>query len=102
MVPFMYGLKELVKTLLGLVVLTKCKSGVRLKEIDFSNKANMFKLQNINLGFAAEKKLSKLTRLDTVTQVNDFRKGAKDFVVSLLIKWFYDIQIYLAPYYFLS
>ena len=71
MIPFMYtDLKSLIQSLLESVVkqnvLSQCKIGIPVKELDLCNKENLLNLKDINLGFAVPNTV-KLRRNDTVT-----------------------------------
>ena len=55
MIPFIYtDLKSLIQSLLKLVVkqdvLSQCKTGIQMKQLDFCNKENPPNLKDINLG----------------------------------------------------
>ena len=95
MIPYCYFyLKSIIKQLLGIIVEPKiidsCKTGKQLKDIDLSDKKNLLSLEKMNLGFAVEHTIKSLKRLDAVSnlQVNEFKKSAQIFIVSMLTKLF--------------
>ena len=95
MIPYFYFyLKSIIKQLLGIIVEPKiidsCKTGKQLKDIDLSDKKNLLSLEKMNLGFAVEHTIKSLKRLDAVSnlQVNEFKKSAQIFIISMLTKLF--------------
>ena len=95
MIPNWYfHLKSIIKQILGIIVETKiidsCKTGKQLKDIDLLDKKNLVPLVKMNLGFAVEHAIKRLKRLDAVSnlQVNEFKKSAQIFIISMLTKLF--------------
>ena len=95
MIPFMYtDLKSLIQSLLELVVkqdvLSQCKTGIQMKQLDLCNKENLLNLKDINLGFAVPNIIAKLRRNDTVTlaEVKEFKVGTQKFIIGVIIKLF--------------
>ena len=95
MIPFMYtDLKSLIQSLLELVVkqdvLSQCKTGIQMKQLDLCNKENLLNLKDINLGFAVPNIIAKLRRNDTVTlaEVKEFKVGTQKFIIGMIIKLF--------------
>ena len=90
MIPFVYfDLKDLVIKLLDIIVkptvISNCKSGKQLKEIDLSNEENLISIGKINMGFAVED-IKRLKQQDKVSlsQLKAFKEGAQQFVISIL------------------
>ena len=72
MIPYMYNdLQKLFRKLILLIVkldlLQNCKSARDMKNLDLSNKSNLLKLKDINIGFAASSTLKELKRKDLIT-----------------------------------
>ena len=95
MIPFMYtDLKSLIQSLLELVVkqdvLSQCKTGIQMKQLDLCNKENLLNLKDINLGFAVPNIIAKLRRNDTATlaEVKEFKVGTQKFIIGMIIKLF--------------
>ena len=65
MIPYMYNdLQKLLKKLIFLIVkldlLQNCKSATYMNNLDLSDKSNLLKLKDINIGFAASSTLKEL------------------------------------------
>ena len=96
MIPFMYtDLKLLIQSLLlELVVkqdvLSQCKTGIQMKQLDLCNKENLLNLKDRNRGFAVPNIIAKLRRNDTVTlaEVKEFKVGTQKFIIGMIIKLF--------------
>ena len=72
MIPCMCNdLQKLLRKLILLIVkpdlLQNCKSATNMKNLDLSDKGNLLKLKDINLGFAASSTLKELKRKDLIT-----------------------------------
>ena len=95
MIPFMYtDLKSLIQSLLKLVVkqnvLSQCKTGIQIKQLDLCNKENLLNLKGINLGFAVPNIIAELRRNDTATlaEVKEVKVGTQKFIIGMIIKLF--------------
>ena len=87
MILFIYtDLKSLIQSLLGLVVkqdvLSQCKTGIQIKQLDPFNKENLLNLKDINLGFAVPNIIAKLRRNDT------HKVGTYKFIIGMITKLF--------------
>ena len=86
MIRFIYtDLKLLIQSLLELVVkrdvLSQCKTGIQVKQLDLFNKENLLNLKDINLGFAVPN-IAKLRRNDT------HKVGTYKFIIGMIAKLF--------------
>ena len=71
MIPYMYNdLQKLLRKLILLIVkpdlLQNCKSATDIKNLDLSDKSDLLKLKDINIGFAASPTLKELKRKDLI------------------------------------
>ena len=71
-------------------IIDSCKTGKQLKDIDLSDKKILLSFEKMNLEFAFEHTIKSLKRLDAVSnlKVNEFKKGAQIFIISMLTKMF--------------
>ena len=69
-------------------IIESCKTGKKVKEIDLPYKTKLLSLEKFNLGFAVEDVIKNLKRRNAVTtsQIKDFSKEAKQFIISVLPK----------------
>ena len=88
MIPYMYSdLQKLLRKLILLIVkpdlLQNCKSATDMKNLDLSDKSNLLKLKDINMGFAALSTLKELKRKDLITngQIASFFNDVMLFVL---------------------
>ena len=95
MILFVYfDLKDLIIKFLDIIVkptvINNCKSGKQLKEIDLSNGENLISVGKINMGLAVEDIIKRLKQQEKVSlsQLKAFKKGAQQFVISMLEKLF--------------
>ena len=117
MIPFMYtDLKSLIQSLLELVikqdVLSHCKTGIQMKQLDLCNKDNLLNLKDINLGFAVPNIIVKLRSDDvTLAEVKEFKVGTEKFIIGMITKLFErgplgsnfsDMQVSLTHLFYLS
>ena len=93
MIPYMYkDLQKLLRKLILLIVkpdvLQNCKSATDIKNLDLSDKSNLLKLKDINIGFAASSTLKELKRKDLVTngQIVSFFNDVMLFIRSTVQK----------------
>ena len=93
MIPYMYkDLQKLLRKLILLIVkpdvLQNCKSATDIKNLDLSDKSNLLKLKDINIGFAASWKLKELNWKDLITngQIASFFNDVILFIHSTVQK----------------
>ena len=93
MIPYMYNdLQKLLRKLILLIVkpdlLQNCKSATNMKNLDLSDKGNLLKLKDINIGFAASSTLKELKRKDLITngQIAYFFNDVMLFICSTVQK----------------
>ena len=93
MIPYMYkDLQKLLRKLILLIVkpdlLQNCKSATDIKNLDLSDKSNLLKLKDINIGFVASSTLKELKRKGLITngQIASFFNDVMLFIRSTVQK----------------
>ena len=93
MIPYMYkDLQKLLRKLILLIVkpdvLQNCKSATDIKNLDLSDKSNLLKLKDINIGFVASSTLKELKRKGFITngQIASFFNDVMLFIRSTVQK----------------
>ena len=67
-------------------VLSQCKTGIQMKQLDLCKKDNLLNLKDINLGFAVPN-IADLRRNDTV-KLAEFKVGTQKFIIGMITKLF--------------